>query len=108
MKRTKNMIYKESIESRELTLYAENDSRVYFNAIVPTVKNLAKKYNKGVFDKEKAVDAFYYVADYAAKMYCKEFARMKDYVQTFSVTDRFTAAVDLLGGCMENIENNDL
>ena len=46
MKHTKNMVIKESIESRELSLYAENTSEIYFGYIVPIVKNLAKKYAK--------------------------------------------------------------
>lgn len=108
MKRTGSMVINETIESRELVLYAENDSTVYFNSIVPVVKNLAKKYNKGTFDREKAVDAFYYVANFAAKKYCKEFADVNCYGNTFDVTARFTAASYLLSCFMENIENNDI
>lgn len=107
MKRTKNMIVKETDESRELFLYATNDGDIYRAYIVPTVRNLAKKYNKGVFDADKAIDAFWYAADAAAKKYCKEFARVEDAPRIFDVTARFTCAAEMLDCYMENIENND-
>ena len=108
MKRTKNMVYKPSIESRELTLYAINNGRLYDYMIVPVVRNLAKKYAKGTFDQNKAIDAFYPIACDAAKKYCKEFARLEDAPRIFSVTDRFTTAADMVDYFMENIECNDL
>ena len=108
MKRTKSMIYTPSTESRELHLYASNTARLYDYMIVPVVRNLAKKYARGIFDADKAIDAFYPVVCEAARMYCKEFARLEDAPHVFSVTDRFTAAADLVGEYMENIERNDL
>lgn len=108
MKRTKNMVYSPSIESRELTLYTTNDGRIYDYWIVPVVRNLAKKFAKGIFDPDKAIDAFFPVACEAAKMYCKEFARLEDAPHVFSVTDRFTVTADMVDYYMENIEKNDL
>lgn len=108
MKRTKSMIYTPSTEARELTLYAVNTQRLYSMMIVPVVRNLAKKYSKGAFDADKAIDAFYPVACEAARMYCREFARLEDAPHVFSVTDRFTTAADMVEEYMENIEKNDL
>lgn len=109
MKRTRSMIYQESDESRELFLYSTNCAALYHSSIVPIVRNLAKKYNKGIFDKEKAIDAFYYAAERGAQLYCKEFsASPADYVRVFSVTNRFTCAVDMAEYYMENIMRNDL
>lgn len=108
MKRTKSMVYSPSIESRELTLYATNDGRLYDYWIVPIVRNLARKYSKGTFDADRAIDAFYPVATAAAKKYCKEFARLEDVPSVFSVTDRFTTAADMVDYYMENIEKGDL
>ena len=102
MKHTKSMIIKETAESRELELFAENTARVYNSFIVPVVRNLAKKYAKGIFDAEKAIDAFYPAACAASDMYAKEFG------YRFSVGDRFTAAAYLAVAYMENIERNDL
>lgn len=42
MKRTKNMIYQPTIESRELELYAENHAHLYMLSIDPLLHSLAK------------------------------------------------------------------
>lgn len=89
MTRTKSMIYKETVESRELFLYATNDGRLYTRMITPVIENLRKKAVKGSYDKEKAIDAYYHVATEASKMYNKDFG------YSFSVQDRFTVAVDM-------------
>ena len=67
MKRTKNMVYTPSIESRELHLYTSNTARLYDCMIVPVVRNLAKQFARGIFDADKAIDAFYPVACEAAR-----------------------------------------
>ena len=108
MKHTKNMIVKETTESRELGLYADNESDIYFAYIVPVVKNLAKYYKRGAFDHTKAIDAFFPAATAAAKKYCREFARVEDAPKSFDVTARYTAAAYLLDRHMENIEKNDI
>ncbi len=108
MKRTKSMIYKPTTESKELFLYAINTSRLYNYAIVPVVRNLAKKLARGIFDGEKAVDAFFPIATEAAKMYAREFAQNPDWNMIFDVTARFTTASDMVDYYMENIEKNDL
>lgn len=89
MKRTKSMIYNETVESRELFLYATNDGRLYRQMITQVIENLRKKAVKGTYEKEKAVDAYYYIACEASKRYNKDFG------YSFSVQDRFTAAVDM-------------
>ena len=101
MKRTKSMIYNQTQESIELTHFAANTQSIY-PQICATVRNLAKKFTKGVYDAEKAVDAFYYIACAASDLY------KKWYGYGFSVADRFSAAVDLRGYFSENIENNDI
>ena len=90
MKRTSSMKdYSPTIESNELFLYASNTSSLYYNMIVPTITSLRKKTAKGVYDIEKAIDSYYYIACEASKMYNKEFG------YSFSVSDRFRAAVEL-------------
>lgn len=89
MKRTKSMIYKETEESRELFLYATNSGDLYRRMITPVIDGLKKKAAAGKYDKEKAVDAYYYAATEASKMYYKDFG------YSFSVGDRFTAAVEM-------------
>lgn len=89
MKRTKNMIYKETEEARELFLYATNDGMLYRRMISAVLDNLEKKIKKGIYDKEKAIDAWYYVATEASNKYNKDFG------YKFNVTDRFTVACDM-------------
>lgn len=89
MKRTKSMKYQETTESRELFLFATNDGGLYRRMSKPVIENLRKKAAKGTYDSEKAVDAWYYVACEASKMYNKY------YGYSFSVGDRFTVAVEL-------------
>lgn len=107
MKKTKNMVIRPSEEARELFLCATNEGRIY-PFVVSVVRNLAKKYQKGTFDKEKAIEAFFPVATAEAKIYCKEFARLEDYVQVFDVTARYSAAAEMVNYYMENIVKNDL
>ncbi len=101
MNRTKSMIYKPSIESDELTLYAENTRELYHRMIQPLIKSLSRKLRAGKYDADKAIDAWYYVASEAAKMYTKEFASSNP----FSVTDRFTAACELAERYREFLED---
>lgn len=89
MTRTKSMIYKETNESRELSLYAENTASIWNRAIQPVIDNLTKKVAKGVYDSEKAIIACFHVMTAASNMYKKE------YGYSFSVGDRWTAATDL-------------
>ena len=83
------MTYNETTESRELFLYATNDGNLYRQMITPIINNLRKKAQKGVYNSEKAVDAWYPVATAASEKY------NKDYGYAFTVQERFTAAVDM-------------
>ena len=89
MKKTKSMVYNPSTAARELYLYATNNSTVYNRRIAAIEKNLKKKLDRGVYDHEKAATAFYYAADEASRLYNIDFG------YAFSVTDRYTAAVDM-------------
>ena len=89
MKRTKSMIYTPTAEANELFIYTVNDSRLYHTCIIPAIENLRKKAKKGVYDSEKAIDLFYYIATAASEKYNKDFG------YSFNVRDRFTVAVDL-------------
>ena len=89
MKRTKNMVYRETVESRELLLYTINDGTTYKKAIIPTLENLKKHCKRGNYDVERAIDSWYRVATIESNEY------KKDYGYSFSVGDRFTVAVEL-------------
>lgn len=89
MKRTKNMIYRETDESRELLLYAVNDGDLYRKMVTPVISNLRRKAEKGTYDADRAIDAYYRIACEASKGYNRDFG------YSFSVQDRFTCAVEL-------------
>ena len=89
MKRTKNMTYENTTESRELFLYTTNNAELYKKMITSIIDSMKKKAEKGVYDKDKAVDAFYRVATEGSNRY------YKDYGYRFSVGDRWTTAVDM-------------
>ena len=88
MKRTKSMIYNETAESRELELYADNNSTLYHQFSL-FAENLNKKVKKGIYNSDKAVDLFYHLATAASEAYNRDFG------YKFSVADRFTVAVNM-------------
>lgn len=98
MKITRNMYVENTAASRELEVYAINDRNIYFYKIKPVIANLQKKYVKGNFDATKAIISFYHVATAASNKY------LKDFGYKFSVTERWTAAYNLLQNYMEDIE----
>lgn len=98
MKITRNMYVENTEESRELELYAMSDFIIYTYHIKPVIANLHSKYVKGNFDGAKGIIAFYHVATAASNQYQKEFG------YKFSVTERWTAAYNLLQNYMEDIE----
>lgn len=89
MKRTKSMIYKETAESTELYLYTINNGDLYRRMITSVIENLQKKERKGIYNSDKAVDLWYYVATEASNLYNKDFG------YHFTVTERFTVAMKL-------------
>lgn len=97
MKRTKNMVNNPSTESRELFLYTVNNAKIY-PSISATIKNLKKKYEKGIYNTEKAIDAWYYIATMGSSAYNKDFG------YNFTVTERFSASVELENYFKEDIE----
>lgn len=88
MKHTKSMYYNPTDESRELTLYTENTYELYKDYTACS-DNLKGKLEKGIYNHEKAVDLMFYLATRASESYYKNFG------YRFSVTERYTTAVDL-------------
>lgn len=89
MERTKAMQYQETAESTDLYLFATSSDNFYRNVIKPTSENLQKEAEKGTYDVEKAVDAYYQVACKAAVLYEKQFGH------SFSTGDKFSTAIDM-------------
>ena len=92
---------------RELVLYADNDGALYQQSAVPIMKNLTRKWRKGVYDSELAAKLWLYHATRAAKNYAQEFG------YAFSVQDRKAAAKEFeenwraeleAGNAMESVQ----
>lgn len=73
MKRTKSMVYRETVESRELFLCAINNGTTNNKAIIPTLENLKRHCKRGNYDTERAIDAWYRVATIESNEYKKDF-----------------------------------
>ena len=102
-----NLNYKETETSEELTLYVLNEGRMYRCLTVGIIKNLAKKYEKGTFETEKALKSFYNLATEGAKRYAKEYANADEWNKIFSVANRKACACELLEGYWENINGEN-
>jgi hypothetical protein len=81
--------------AHELFLFATNDGDLYRRQIQPIIKNLAKKYYNGAFNKTRAVDAFVYAAESAAKDYTKQYGSGRGY-GIFNPATRRAAAAAML------------
>lgn len=79
-------------ESRELAIYAVNDAEIY-NRSVFVIESLQKKIKSGKYDADKALVAWGYVAEAAAKKYAKEFGGV--WYKVFSVADRKLASKEI-------------
>lgn len=73
----------------ELHLYITNDGQLYRQQHEPIIKNLLKKIKRGVYDSDRAVEAFAHLAYSGAKKYIKEFGGD---ISTFSKATRLAVA----------------
>lgn len=102
-----NIDYKETDRSNELFFYIYSTGRIYKRSTEAIIKNLAKKYEKGIFETEKAIKAFYNLACEGAKEYKKEFSYSEEIDTNFSVSDRKICAMQLLEYYFENINGEN-
>lgn len=94
----------DEVAVRELELWVDNDPESYkLKKAVYGV--LDRKRARGVYDSEKAVKAFYNVAEYAAKSYAKTFNDyMTAWFVTFTTATRREVAKILLAEYEEEVE----
>lgn len=81
--------------AQELELYTENTREIYDRYTLPTIRNLTRKYKAGKYDREKAITAWGYVVEAAAKMYAQEFASAAAWHVIFNVATRREVAKTL-------------
>ena len=99
MKNTNNDVM-ETVESRELFLYATNTCDLY-PMVKATVKNLSKHFSKGVYNAEKAQKSYYRLASEASNLYYRDFG------YKFSAADKKRVAIRMQEYYFENVQNND-
>jgi hypothetical protein len=89
------------IAARELALFIENDQTLYFRQAQPIIKNLARKLQKGVFDKAKSIKLWGYLAESGAKKYAASFGGK--WFEMFDVSTRKKTAEQLADSYDEEI-----
>jgi light-regulated signal transduction histidine kinase (bacteriophytochrome) len=88
-------MYRDQDAAREIELYADNDSQLYYQRRKPILVNLAKKYKKGTFDIDKAAKLWRYYIDAALQKYNKEFGSRGDkWSDLLSTHDRQLLALE--------------
>jgi hypothetical protein len=65
--------YPDVAMANELYLYFQNDENLINRRYPEFVKNLERKVKRGIYDREKAVKLFMYLADEVSKKYSKDF-----------------------------------
>ena len=88
---------------RELVLYIENDGQLYQQQGEPIMRNLTKKWDKGVYDHDKAKTLWKYYADTGAKKYGKEHGA-NDGFNMFTPAVRRAVASELADGWHEELK----
>ena len=90
-------------DAEELALYIENTSELYHGITHSAIENLKKKARKGEYDKNRAVDAWMYVADAGARMYDKELGSGRGSMTLFTKDERRKAAEKLARYYEDNV-----
>jgi hypothetical protein len=87
--------YKDKDAAREIELYADSDSQLYFQMKRPILINLGNKYKKGTYSIEKAAKLWRYFIDAALKKYNKEFGSRGDkWFELLNTHDRQLLALE--------------
>jgi hypothetical protein len=81
--------FKDPDMAREIELFADSDSQLYYQRRKPILINLGKKYKKGTYEIDKAAKLWRYYVDAALVKYNKEFGSRGDkWSDLMSVPDR--------------------
>lgn len=95
----------DEVAVRELELWVDNHPESY-KLKKAVYGALDRKRTRGVYDSERAVQAFYNVAEYAAKSYAKTFNDCATaWFVTFTTTTRREVAKILLAEYEEEVED---
>ena len=76
------------LETQDLYLYALHDGDLYRQQRESIESNLQRKFNKGIYDSEKAARLWLYFADNAAQKYHKDFRLNGKWHKAFNIDVR--------------------
>jgi len=97
--------YRDPIAAREIQLYADNDSQLYFQRRMPIVLNLQKKFKKGTYNVDKAAKLWKYYVDAAVQKYNKEFGSRGDkWFELLDMHDRKLLALEYAMDTLKDFE----
>lgn len=88
-------------DADELQLYADNTAHIYFGPRASVDRNLRRKRERGTYDHSRAVKAWIYVANEAARAYREEldpsarFPRVERRKAAQAMADEWLAEVEI-------------
>lgn len=90
-------------EVRELVLYIENNADLYRQQSEPIMRNLSRKWDKGIYDHDLAQKLWYYLAVNGAKKYGQEHGTGNG-LKMFSPDVRRAVAKEMADSWMEELK----
>ena len=105
--RIDNYLNEGNIEIDELVNFITDDKDLYEKRVVPILKNLKKKLDKGSYDHTLAIKAWKPLADDGAKLYGKRFGSgEREGFVMFTASDRNAVAKELQNYYDEELRYN--
>lgn len=87
--------YSDAAAAREIEIYADSNSALYFSRKLPILKNLQRKFQKGTYKVDAAAKLWLYYINDAMQRYNKEFGSRGDkWHELLSVSDRKLLALE--------------
>jgi hypothetical protein len=99
--------FSDSDMAREISLYADNNSQLYYSRRMPILKNLYKKWKKGTFKVDLAAKLWKYYVEDAMHRYNKDHGSRGDkWHKLLSVADRKLLAHQYAKDTLHDFENH--
>ena len=96
----------DQVAATELRLYLQNDYEIYCRCLIPAVKNMKTKKNKGVYDHSLAPKLWMHVVEECAKRYSKEYGGT--WYEIFDLPTRRKLANDLADHYSAMIDDGEI
>ncbi len=100
--------YQDEVSVKEILLVAENNYQLYRSRREPILKNLYKKWKKGLYKIELAAKLWLYYVNDADKHYNKLYVNKKAPGYLLSISDRRLAALELAKETLQDFESGSL